>query len=98
MLQPADHHPLAPLRLAREGQLVQAEDQRAERHLGLEAGQVGPEAAVDARTELHVVGRIGPVEVDGVGVVPPGGVAVGGPHRGVDHVTGAIVVPSIVYG
>ena len=40
-------------------------NRHAERHLGLEAGEVGPEAVVDAGAELQVVAGVGAVDVHG---------------------------------
>ena len=62
-------------------------EQRGERHLGLEAGEVGAEAVVDAAAELHVLAGVGAVDAQRVGVGAPAlGVVVGGADAQVEDV------------
>jgi hypothetical protein len=69
-----------------QGHIVEAQHQGAQRHLGLQPRQVGAQAVVDARAELHVLVGVGSVDPDTVGLGPAGGVVVGRPDAQVQHI------------
>jgi hypothetical protein len=73
MIESADHHPRAPLRLTIELEVVEPIEDRIEGELRLQSRQVRAQARVDARPELQVLARILPVDHDSIHVVTPSG-------------------------